>query len=113
MLTSIDVKFIFDTARLGLSSSTDVALTVLAMFLAIISLSSYSWNEWNVRHFCQLNLVPRSSRLTVHQPARKLHFWRHRFINRKILPKLAICSWLRWIMRVLLANQNGGNILSE
>ena len=42
MLTSIDVKFIFDTARLGLSSSTDVALTVLAMFLAIISLSSYS-----------------------------------------------------------------------
>ena len=81
MLTSIDVKFIFDSVRLGLSSSAnilqiaDVALrvflAVLAMFSAIISpsssCSSYSWNEWNVRHFFfsqpkQLNLVPRSSR---------------------------------------------------
>ena len=49
MLTSIDVKFIFDSARLGLFSSTnilqiaDVALRIiLAMFLAIISPSSYS-----------------------------------------------------------------------
>ena len=49
-------------------------LAVFAVFLAIISpcysCSSYSWNEWNVRHFFsqpkQLNLVPRSSRLTVH-----------------------------------------------
>ena len=62
MLTSIDVKFIFDSARLGLFSSAnilqlaDVALrallTVLTMFLAFISPSSYSWNEWNIRHFC-------------------------------------------------------------
>ena len=80
VLTCIDVKFIFDSVRLGLSSSAnilqiaDVALRVVfllfAMFLAIISLSSscssYSWNEWNVRRFFfsqpkQLNLVLRSS----------------------------------------------------
>ena len=50
MLTSIDVKFTFDSARLGLFSSAnilqiaDVALrvAVLAMFLAIISLGSFS-----------------------------------------------------------------------
>ena len=80
---SIDVKFIFDSARLGLSSSANTyspnrrcrpsscLLAVLAMFLVIFSASSYSWNEWNVRHFSssqpkQLNLFPRSSRLTVH-----------------------------------------------
>ena len=52
MLTSIDVKFIFDSARSGLFSSADIlqiamsssscVLAVLAMFLAIISPSSYS-----------------------------------------------------------------------
>ena len=63
MLTSIDVKFIFDSARLGLFSYAnilqiaDVALWIvflpfLAMFLAIISPSSYSWNKRNVRLFC-------------------------------------------------------------
>ena len=66
MLTCIDVKLIFDRAPLGLSSSSnilqiaDVALRVVfllfsAMFLAIISpsssCSSYSGNEWSVRHF--------------------------------------------------------------
>ena len=62
MLTCIDVKFMFDGVRLGFSSSanilqiTDVALrVVLLLFLAIISpssnCSSYSWNEWSVRHF--------------------------------------------------------------
>ena len=63
MLTCIDVKFIFDSVRLGLSSSpnilqkADVApeLPSFAMFLAIIlpssSCSSYSWNEWSVCHF--------------------------------------------------------------
>ena len=58
----MDVKFIFDSAPLGLFSSpnilqiADVALrvfaAVLAMFLAIILSSSYSWNEWNVHNFC-------------------------------------------------------------
>ena len=81
MLTSIDVKFTFDSARLGLFSSAnilqiaDVALRVafllfLPFFLAIISPSSYSWKEWNVRHCLfpqpkKLSPVPRSSRLTV------------------------------------------------
>ena len=66
MLTCIDVKFIFDSVRLGLSSSAnilqiaDVALWVIfLLFLAIISpsssCSSYSWNEWSVRHFSFLN----------------------------------------------------------
>ena len=62
MLTYIDVKFIFDSVRLDLSSSVNilqiagVALRVVFLILAIISpsssCSSYSWNEWNVRHFC-------------------------------------------------------------
>ena len=30
-------------------------LTVLAMFLAIILPRSYSWNKWNVCHFCSHN----------------------------------------------------------
>ena len=53
MLTSIDVKFTFDSARLEFFSSAnvlqiaDVALRVLA----IISPSSHSWNEWNARKF--------------------------------------------------------------
>ena len=48
MLTFIDVKFIFDIARLRLFSSANV----LQIADAIISPSCYSWNEWNVRHFC-------------------------------------------------------------
>ena len=60
MLTCIDVKFIFDSVRLDLPSFVnilqlaDVALWVF-LFVAIISprssCSSYSWNEWSVRHF--------------------------------------------------------------
>ena len=59
---SIAVKFIFDSAHLRLFSASKYSpnsrcrpssclLAVLAMFLAIISPSCYSWNEWNVRHF--------------------------------------------------------------
>jgi len=63
MLTSIDVKFTFDSARLGLFNSANILqiaevalrVCVLAMFLAIISPSSYSWNEWTVRHFSFYN----------------------------------------------------------
>ena len=58
----MDVKFIFDSVRLGLSCSAnilqiaDVALSVVfLLFLAItspsFSCSSYSWNEWSVGHF--------------------------------------------------------------
>ena len=78
MLTCIDVKLIFDSAPLGLSSSSnilqiaDVALRVvfslflLCLFFAIITPSSscsfYSWNEWSVLHFYfhnQNNSFPR------------------------------------------------------
>ena len=55
MFTSIEVKFIFDSARLGLFSSANIlqiADVALRVVFAIISPSSYSWNEWNVRHFC-------------------------------------------------------------
>ena len=56
MLTFIDVKFIFDSARLGLFSSANILpnsrcrpysclLAVLAMFFAFILPSSYSLNE--------------------------------------------------------------------
>ena len=63
MLNSINVKFIFDSACLGLFSSAnilqiaDVALksSCLVAVLAISSPSSYSWNEWNVLHFCFYN----------------------------------------------------------
>ena len=52
-IDQIDVKFIFDSARLGLFSSSNILLigdfatsscllAALAMFLAIISPSSYS-----------------------------------------------------------------------
>ena len=72
MLTCIDVKFIFDSVRLDLSSSinilqiADVALRVVfllfSLFLAIISpsstCSSYSWNEGSVRHFSFHNYYP-------------------------------------------------------
>ena len=126
---SIDVKFILDSARLGLSSSTnilqiaDVALRVvfllfLPCFWLFFSPSSYSWNEWNIGHFSssqpkQFNLVPRSSQLTVPLPAQTLHFWRHFLVKHKILPNLVIRNWLWWIMRLLLANQNQGNILND
>ena len=59
MLTTIDVKFTFNSAPvLGLFSSannlqiSDVALrVVLLLFLPCFSPSSYTWNEWNVRLF--------------------------------------------------------------
>ena len=82
MVTCIDVKFIFDSVRLGLSRSANILQmavvslrVVLLLFLPCFELVfrlvpavvlTPSWNEWNVRHFFsqpkQLNLVPRSSR---------------------------------------------------
>ena len=81
MLTSIDVKFIFDSARLGLFSSAnilqiaDVALRVV--FLLFLPCFSYYFAYFLLlkRAKClaflfsqpkQLNLVPSCSRLTVH-----------------------------------------------
>ena len=98
--------------------SSSCVLALRGMFLAITLPRSYSWKEWNVPHFLfsqpkQLNLVPRSSRLTVPLPARTLHFWRHFLVKHKIRPNFVISNWLLWIMRALLANQNRGNILNE
>ena len=78
MRTYIDVKFIFDSVRLGLSSSAnilqiaDVALRVVfLLFLPCF----FAWFLLLKRLKCppflfsqpkQLNLVPRSSRLMVH-----------------------------------------------
>ena len=48
ILTFINVKLIFNSARLGLFSSANILLiadVAVAMFVAFISPSSYSWNE--------------------------------------------------------------------
>ena len=132
MLTCIDVEFTFDTVRLGLSSFANILqnsryrppsrlLAVFTMFLVVISpsssCSSYSWNEWKVRHFFFITKTtqPRSQVFSINGSltCRGLHFWRHFLVKHKILPNLVISNWLWWIMRVLLANQNWGNILNE
>ena len=81
MLTSIDVKFIFDSARLGLFTSAnilqmaDVALRVV--FYCSCHVFSYHFAQHLLlkRVKCpaflflqpkQLNLVPKCSQLTVH-----------------------------------------------
>ena len=45
MLTSIDVKFIFDSARLGLFSSANI-LWIADAALRVVFM------QYNVRHFC-------------------------------------------------------------
>ena len=132
MLTCIDVKLIFNSVCLGLSSSAnifqiaDVALRVvfllfLPCFLAIISpssnCSSYSWNKWNVHLFFFHNQnnttlssgLPGNGALTCSG----LNFLCHYLVKHKILPNLVIRDWLWWIMHVLLANQKWGNLLNE
>ena len=74
MLTSIDVKFIFNCLVIALASLGDkelfsnanilqiamivdvvrrvVFLLIVATFLANSSHISFSWNEWNVPPFC-------------------------------------------------------------
>ena len=42
-----------------------------------------------------------------------LHFWRHFLVKHKVLSNLVISNWLWWFKRLLLANQNWGNILNE
>ena len=82
MLTSIDVKFMFDIARLGLFSSAnilqivDVALRVVFLlflscfklfFRLVLTLETSEMSAFFQVHTAkQLNLDPRSSRLTVH-----------------------------------------------
>ena len=82
MLTCINVKFIFDSVHLGLSSCAnilqiaDVALRVVFLlflpclwlfFRLVITLEMSEMSAiFSSSQPKQLNLVPRSSRLTVH-----------------------------------------------
>ena len=85
-------------------------LAVLAMFLAIISPRSYSWNEWDVRYYYFHNQNnSTSSPCLLCQRCINLQE-SCTFVKRKILPNLVVSSWLWWIMLVLLANRNQGNI---
>ena len=93
-------------------------LAVLVMFLAMFSPSSYSWNEWNVRHFFKFPTkttqpCPQVFSVNGALTCEKLHFWRHFLVKVKFLPNLVNSNWLWGIKRVLLANQNRGNILNE
>ena len=84
MLTCIDVKSIFDTVRLGLFSSANILqiadVAIRVVFLLFLPCFSYfclvpavvltlETSEMSAIFFTQtkqLNVVPRSSRLTVH-----------------------------------------------
>ena len=113
MLTSIDVKFIFNSACLSASLGdrfvqfckyspnsrcrrSNCLLAVLQVW-ANSSPISFSWNEWNVPPFCIH--YQNDSNLIL------LHHWRHHFTYRKILPNLVNSSWFWWIIRGILANQ--------
>ena len=132
-IDQIDVKFIFDSARLGLFSSAnilqiysslDVALWVVfllflswfrLLFRLLLTLEMREMSGSAIFVFTTKTTQPCPQVLSVNGAltCRKLHFRRHRFIKRKILPNLVISSWLWWIVRPLLGNQNRGNILNE
>ena len=61
----------------------------------------------------QLNLLSRSSRLTVQFSGNYAAHLTSLFTYRKILPHLVDSSWLWCIMRGILANQKRRNILNE
>ena len=84
MLTFIDVNFIFDTVRLGLSSSANIlqiaSVTLRVVFLlflqclqllfplvpaVVLTLETSEMSAISFSQPKQLNLVPRSCRLTV------------------------------------------------
>ena len=81
------------------------------------TVSSCPWNEWSVRHFFATTKTtqPRPQVFSVNcaLTCSRLHFWCRFLVKQKILPNLVISNWLWWIMRVLLANQNWGNILNK
>ena len=133
MLTYIDVKFIFDSVRLGLSSSAnilqiaDVALRVvfllfLPCFYLLFCLVPAVVLTLETSEMSAINFIFYNQNYSTSSPGllgngaltcSRLHFWRHFLVKHKILPNLVISDWLWWIMRVLLANQNWGNILNE
>ena len=52
MRTYIDVKFIFDSVRLGLSSSANILqIADVALRVVFLLFLPYEVSEWNVRHF--------------------------------------------------------------
>ena len=110
MLTSIDFKFIFDSAWLsaslgdkGLSSSANilqltevvrrVVFLLFSLFLANSSPNSSSWNEWNIPPSCihcqnKSTSSPGLLDWPFNNLATLLHDWRHQFPYRKVLPNL-------------------------
>ena len=121
MLTSIDVKFVFESARLGLFSSTNILLLANVAFWVVFLLFlpcschvfrlvlNFGMSEMSaIFVFTTKTTQPCPQVFAVNGAltCRKLHFWRHWFINHKILPNFVICSWLWWIMHMLLANQS-------
>ena len=106
MLTSIDVKFIFDSARLGLFSSAnilqiaDVALRVVfllsvAMFFAIFFAKFLLLKRVKCPPFFKFTTKttqPRSQVVSVNGAltCRRLHF----LVKHKILANLVISNWL-------------------
>ena len=132
MLTCINVKFIFDSVRLGLSSWTnfhqiaDVALRVVFLlfllcfypFFCLVSavvLTLETSEGSTILVFTTKTTQPCPQVFLVNGAltCRRLHFWHYFLVKHKILPNLIISNWLWWIMSVPLANQNWGNILNE
>ena len=115
MLTSVDIKFISDSACLS-ASLGDIRLfrcanilqiadvvcrvvffAILALFLANSSPISYSWNEWNAPPFCSHNhknsTRSRSSQLTAQQPGNFAALLTPFFTYRKIPPNLDMMNY--------------------
>ena len=114
MLTSIDVKFVFESARLGLFSSTNILLLAnvafWVVFLLFLPCSCHVFRlvlNFGVSEMSAIFVFTTKTTQPCLQvfavngalTCTKLHFWRHWFINRKILQTFVICSWLWWIMR--------------
>ena len=125
MLTWIDVKFIFDSVRLGLSSLADipqiadvslrVVFLLFLLFFRLVPAAVLTLEVSAVFCFRNQNNSTSSPGLLGNGAltCSRLHFWRHFLFKHKILPNLVISNWLWWNVHVFLANQNWGNILNE
>ena len=113
MLTCIDVKFIFDSVRLGLSSSANILqianvalrcclLAVFAMFLELyrlvpaVVLTLETSEVSDILVFTTKTTQPRPQVFSVNGAltCRRLQFLRHFLVKHKILPNLVISNWL-------------------
>ena len=114
MLTSVDVKFIFDSACLwaslgdkGLFAANILRIADSVFFFFLSSCCScyvfrqefayfFHVKEWNVPLFC----IFKTTQTTQPRPqvfnnlAILLYDWRHQFTHRKILPHLVDSGWL-------------------